>query len=163
MHARSGLKTEYLSEEWFDCIRTGIEAGGKNGLNAWIYDEEGWPSGFAGGIVPAMAEDFQAKFITIEDHVTNKDTEDAILAVYNYNKDDNTFCRCSDIHNLDSVKSDSLLAVRKHINPFYIDTMNKRAVEMFLKVTHEEYYKRFSKEFGETMHGFFTDESGMVG
>lgn len=158
MHARSGLKTEYLSEEWFDCIRTGIEAGGKNGLNAWIYDEEGWPSGFAGGIVPAMAEDFQAKFITIEEYDTDQDAEDAILALYYYNKEDKTFCRRSGNHDTDTVKSDSLLAVRKHINPFYIDTMNKRAVEMFLKVTHEEYYKRFAKEFGETMQGFFTDE-----
>lgn len=32
MHARSGLKTEYLSEEWFDCIKTGIEAGKKPDL-----------------------------------------------------------------------------------------------------------------------------------
>ena len=26
MHARSGLKTDYLSPDWFDCIRTGINA-----------------------------------------------------------------------------------------------------------------------------------------
>ena len=25
MHARSGLKTEYLSKEWFDCVRTCIK------------------------------------------------------------------------------------------------------------------------------------------
>ena len=48
MHARGGLKTEYLSERWFDCIRACVEESKKVNMNAWSYDENGWPSGFAG-------------------------------------------------------------------------------------------------------------------
>ncbi|MBQ7879299.1 MAG: hypothetical protein IJ317_01485, partial [Clostridia bacterium] len=49
MHARAGLKTEYLSEEWFDCINACIDYAKSQGMEAWAYDENGWPSGFVGG------------------------------------------------------------------------------------------------------------------
>ena len=35
MHARTGLETEYLSEEWYDCITTCVEEAKKLGLEAW--------------------------------------------------------------------------------------------------------------------------------
>lgn len=31
MHARSGLKTDYLESDWFDCIEAGIDEGKKTG------------------------------------------------------------------------------------------------------------------------------------
>ena len=48
MHARGGLMTEYMSDEWFDCIKACIDEAEKQGMDAWAYDENGWPSGFAG-------------------------------------------------------------------------------------------------------------------
>ncbi|MBO5653352.1 MAG: hypothetical protein J6S44_03970, partial [Clostridia bacterium] len=48
MHARIGLKTEYLGEKWFSCIKACLDHAKKLGMNAWIYDENGWPSGFVG-------------------------------------------------------------------------------------------------------------------
>ena len=52
MHARGGLQTEYLGQEWQDNISVGIECGKKYHMGAWIYDENGWPSGFGNGIRP---------------------------------------------------------------------------------------------------------------
>ena len=49
MHARGGLKTPYLSEEWMQAIGACCDEAEKLGMNAWAYDENGWPSGFAGG------------------------------------------------------------------------------------------------------------------
>ncbi|MBP5467158.1 MAG: hypothetical protein J6Y43_06330 [Clostridia bacterium] len=49
MHARAGLKTPYLSEEWFDRIRFCARKAKELGMQAWAYDENGWPSGFVGG------------------------------------------------------------------------------------------------------------------
>lgn len=46
MHARSGLMTEYLSEDWMQCIEACADEAEKLGMKAWIYDENGWPSGF---------------------------------------------------------------------------------------------------------------------
>ncbi len=49
MHARSGLITEYLSEDWMQCIEACADEAENLGMKAWIYDENGWPSGFVGG------------------------------------------------------------------------------------------------------------------
>ena len=51
MHARVGLDTEYLGDEWFECIRACVAEAEKLGMNAWLYDEDRWPSGAASGKV----------------------------------------------------------------------------------------------------------------
>ena len=48
MHSRVGLATPYLSEEWFDLIRACADEARKNDMEAWLYDEDRWPSGAAG-------------------------------------------------------------------------------------------------------------------
>jgi hypothetical protein len=54
VHPRPGLVTEYLSDEWFDLFRYTLDKGKQLGLNTWMYDENSYPSGFAGGHVPAQ-------------------------------------------------------------------------------------------------------------
>ena len=51
MHSRAGLITEYLGDEWFDLINAVADAGEKMGMESWLYDEDRWPSGSAGGKV----------------------------------------------------------------------------------------------------------------
>ena len=41
---------------------------------------------------------------------------------------------------------------------FFPDLMNPKAVDYFISLTHEEYYKRFSGYFGTVIKGIFTDE-----
>ena len=53
IHPRYGLITEYLSDEWFDRVKYSVDKAKELGLYAWIYDENSFPSGFAGGFVPA--------------------------------------------------------------------------------------------------------------
>ena len=50
MHSRTGLETEYLGEEWFRLINAVTDAGVEEDMDAWLYDEDRWPSGSAGGI-----------------------------------------------------------------------------------------------------------------
>lgn len=50
MHARSGLLTEYLSDEWFDCIHTCVEEAKKQGLRPGAMMKR------AGPAVPLAAE-----------------------------------------------------------------------------------------------------------
>ena len=65
MHSRVGMATPYLSEEYMDLVRTCIEKGKQNGMLAWLYDEDKWPSGFAGGFNTKDVENRQkALFIT---------------------------------------------------------------------------------------------------
>ena len=171
MHARSGLTTEYLSEDWYRCIETGIKTAREENLQAWIYDEEGWPSGFAGGLVTAMSKDFHAKFMTLMEYEKASDIEwDKMLAVYEVEKD-GTFRRVSqsEIAEGKQIKKETTLktevvnsihyiGIKKHIQQYYIDVMNKAAVDAFLSVTHQAYYDRFGEYFGNELQGFFTDE-----
>ena len=99
MHARSGLETPYLSDEWFDRIRECTVHADKIGLEPWAYDENGWPSGFVGGELlkdPANLENYLEysfgaydKDALVSYDVTkdqliriNNDTSDTCLNVY---------------------------------------------------------------------------------
>ena len=48
MHARSGLTLEYMSDAWFHAVDICRKEAAAQGMEAWCYDENGWPSGFAG-------------------------------------------------------------------------------------------------------------------
>jgi hypothetical protein len=52
MHARDGLnntETPYFSDGWWEAVKASVEHGEKVGFAAWLYDEDKWPSGAAGG------------------------------------------------------------------------------------------------------------------
>ena len=51
MHCRAGMSTEYLSDEFMKLIKACVKKAKKEDMLAWLYDEDRWPSGFAGGIV----------------------------------------------------------------------------------------------------------------
>ena len=51
MHSRSGMATEYLSEDFMDLVKACCEKAKKEDMLAYLYDEDRWPSGFAGGYV----------------------------------------------------------------------------------------------------------------
>ncbi len=61
LHSRIGLLTEYLSKNWFNVMAAGVKSSQALGIDAWFYDEDKWPSGFAGGIVPLKNSAFQAR------------------------------------------------------------------------------------------------------
>src|SRR6187455_1211353 len=65
MHSRTGLVTEYLGTEWFELINACADEAEKLGMEAWLYDEDRWPSGTAGGIVTQEPK-FRLKFIHLE-------------------------------------------------------------------------------------------------
>lgn len=51
LHSRNGLQTKYLSKQWFDLMRVCVDHAKKRGMLIWLYDEDRYPSGAAGGIV----------------------------------------------------------------------------------------------------------------
>lgn len=61
MHARPGLVTPYLSEEWFQAIGAILEKSRELGMFMWIYDEYPWMSGMAEYRVPKLHPDFRIR------------------------------------------------------------------------------------------------------
>jgi hypothetical protein len=51
MHSRVGLDTPYMQEDFMSCVKTCVAAAKERGMIAYLYDEDRWPSGAAGGLV----------------------------------------------------------------------------------------------------------------
>lgn len=51
MHSRDGMATPYLSDEFMELIESCVDKAEKEGMYAYLYDEDRWPSGSAGGII----------------------------------------------------------------------------------------------------------------
>lgn len=145
MHARGGLTTEYLGDKWFDCIKACLDEGEKDGLESWAYDENGWPSGFAGGKLLDDQENCD-RYLTYTKGKYDKE------AMVSYRIDGDRFIRASE--DGDGV----YLNVYEHISNSTADILNGEVVDKFISLTHEEYRKRFNSEFGKKLKGFFTDE-----
>ena len=71
MHARGGLATEYMGDEWFDNVAASIEEGDRRGMHSWAYDENGWPSGFGGGKVNGLGDEYRQKTLFAESIADN--------------------------------------------------------------------------------------------
>lgn len=158
MHARGGLKTEYLSGEWMDAVRISAEEAKKLNMEAWLYDEEGWPSGFAGGRVTSLGPYYHMRWMEQEKTEWKRvDWQKKILGIY-----DEAGHYLGDIKEeiRKSIKNKNTLiyVVYEKINPYYVDVLNPKVIEKFIEVTHEEYKKKFPIEMGNVIPGFFTDE-----
>ena len=148
MHARGGLETEYMSEEWFEAVQASVDEAKRLGMNAWCYDENGWPSGFAGGELLKDSANW-AHYLTFE----VKDCFDpAALAVFTLH--DRKLQRVT----APVAGETSYQCVYDCTNSSVTDILNPRVVDAFIEATHERYYERFADEFGKTITGFFTDE-----
>ena len=148
IHARSGLKIEYLGDSWFKSYRLTIEECKRYGIEVWIYDEEGWPSGFAGGLVALSGEDFVIKHLVksqaIDEHLGSK------RLIGSYKKVENKWMLCS--------KKEAECHIYYRAEYPYVDLLNPKVTEKFLQITHEKYKEHFQDEFGKTIKGIFTDE-----
>ena len=61
MHPRAGLLTPYGSRKWFEIIRWIVDEAEKLGMKAWLYDEDPFPSGPAGGRIFLDHPEFAAR------------------------------------------------------------------------------------------------------
>lgn len=148
MHARLGITTEYLGEKWFSCIGACLKKAKELGMNAWIYDENGWPSGFVGGKL-LKNEDFLARFLEYE--VKSEFDESAFCV---FKKTEKGFERIKDKGQV----CDEYHCVYLRVSPANTDILNPAVTDAFIKETHEKYYERFPESFGRELVGFFTDE-----
>lgn len=150
MHARGGLETEYMSEDWFDCVKVCIDEAKKQGMEAWAYDENGWPSGFAGGALLENPENHVAGLVC-EKSAEFPAEDENILGVYNVTENGakRVFASCG-------IKE--YVIIRRKKDPSYVDVMNPEITRQFIEKTHEVYKEKLGEDFGKAMPGFFTDE-----
>ncbi|MBL8993439.1 MAG: glycoside hydrolase, partial [Spirochaetia bacterium] len=147
MHSRVGLITPYLSKKWFDCVKACLKEAAATGTDAWLYDEDKWPSGFAGGIVPEMGKAYRLKVLkAIRPEELDKENDEVLSKIQ---------------------RPEGEVLIAKHTAPLgnawfngasYVDMMNPEVVKKFLEVTVDGYKKEVGEHFGKEIPGIFTDE-----
>ncbi|MBR4256516.1 MAG: hypothetical protein IKQ18_05075, partial [Clostridia bacterium] len=168
MHSRAGLITEYLGDEWFDLINKTADHGEAVGMESWLYDEDRWPSGSAGGKVTVDPQ-YRMKSLYIFETTPEKyEHEDDELCVFSAMLDGLKLGDYEQIkpEDVKGVKGRKILQFRiipdKPNSGFngttYIDTMSVKAVDKFIEMTHEEYKKHCGDRLGKSIKGIFTDE-----
>ncbi|MBP0990240.1 MAG: hypothetical protein J5874_03575 [Oscillospiraceae bacterium] len=146
MHARGGLKTEYLSDEWMSCIEAAAKCAKEQGMNAWAYDENGWPSGFAGG---KLLEEEENRDCYILSRVGDYDENASV----SYLLDGDELVRTAKKN-----RDGEYLNLYIKVAVSTVDILDPGVVDKFIKITHEAYKARFGERFSDEIHGFFTDE-----
>ena len=171
MHSRTGLKTEYLGNEWIECIKECSKEAKKLGMQAWLYDEDRWPSGTAGGMVTKNPE-FRQKFISM--HRLRKEEFDLINYGQEYINsfaikltDNDKIIDYYEVTDKYQVKEDYQVLIfikeeqqkQDFYNGYtYVDTLNIDAVNEFLNITLDKYKEKCGDLLGNEITGIFTDE-----
>ncbi len=151
MHARAGLTTEYMSKEWFDCIRACVDEGKRVGMDMWSYDEDGWPSGSSGGMIPQMGDEYRLKYIELSENGEGGE----VIACYAV---DGTSYRYLGKETSKLFDGERLYYIKLYINEYYVDILDPKVVKVFIDTTYERYKTELGDKLGNEMPGFFTDE-----
>ena len=174
MHSRTGLATEYLSDEFMDMVKLCCDKAEQENMLAWLYDEDRWSSGPAGGLVTKNKQ-FRRKRLMLfpEDQGWNTPKAEALqtgesylLAVYDVILDNDGFLsayrRIDKNANAVGTKWYAYCVNEKESPWFnyqtYIDAMDPEAVAEFIKVTHKRYQAVIGQRFGKSVPAIFTDE-----
>ncbi|MCU0509609.1 MAG: glycoside hydrolase, partial [Anaerolineae bacterium] len=167
MHSRAGLRTPYMGPDWLAAVRAAVDEARSCSMQAWLYDEDKWPSGYGGGASVAGNPAHRAKHL-----VRKVDTRLNLLAervaTFRAREAGGVLVDiCPDPAPRLSHPDDRLvqfypavMALGNEIfNDYaYVDLLNADAVAAFLNTTHNVYASEIGDEFGRTVPGIFTDE-----
>ncbi|MBE6653555.1 MAG: hypothetical protein E7610_09105 [Ruminococcaceae bacterium] len=166
MHCRAGMSTTYLSDEFMELVKACTDHAKENNMLAWLYDEDMWPSGFGGGYV-TRDHSFRQRYLVFTCDPNYMSSTDALLiarfdVVLGKDKSLSSYRKVIDGDAVEGV----LWSVWREIaednprynNQAYVDTLNKKAIERFIEVTHKRYFETVGDDFGKTVPAIFTDE-----
>ena len=166
MHARPGLKNEYLGEEFMELIKVCSDRAEEEGMLAWLYDEDYCPSGSAGGFVRENKA-YRSKVLTFTVTPCESGTVEEFLQTAKPH-----LVACFDL----LLNSDGSIKEYKKINENekeigtkwyvymktssrgYVDTLNKEAIGEFIRITYDGYKNTVGDKFGKSVPAIFTDE-----
>jgi hypothetical protein len=165
VHPRPGLMTPYLSPEWFRLWRVALDEAKRLDMNIWIYDENSYPSGFAGGWVPELMPESRGRGLKLAEVKTAPKWDASLIAVLKLDGDavEDVSARLKSGESLPAGRYVVATLLRAgnspwHGNRSYVDLLYPGVTEKFIEVTHEAYKRELGNEFGKRIPGIFTDE-----
>lgn len=137
IHARAGLGIPYMGQRWFQIYDACVRWAEENDFDIWIYDEYGWPSGFSGGKVNGLGEEYQLKRI-VSSPSPIRDERHRFLSAYQGEYGEIYLYYVCDRN--------------------YVDLMDPKVTTEFISCVYQVYYDRYKTYFGKVIKGVFTDE-----
>jgi hypothetical protein len=166
VHPRPGLVSEYISDRWYEMFRYTLDKGKELGMNVWIYDENSYPSGFAGGHVPAeMPESCnQGQGLQLQKFERLPDTAAGFFLCLK--EESGKFSDITqDLQQYADKTGNYYLFAKTYYgrSPWYggfsyVDLLYPGVTQKFIEVTMPGYERVAGDEFGKSMPGWFTDE-----
>lgn len=181
MHVRTGMATPYLSDAHMELVKACVEKCRKENMLAWLYDEDRWPSGAAGGIV-TREKKYRARYLlfTVKPYGEQREKAMAFHSSSEAERAESGYLlTCYDIVldekgclksalQIDPVQE--AVGTKWYVyvetpreNPWYnnqtyINTLDPAAIRRFIEVTYERYLETVGEDFGGVVPAIFTDE-----
>ena len=173
VHPRPGLMTPYLSDDWFRLWKASLDEAGKLDMNVWIYDENSYPSGFAGGFVPEALPESRGMGLSFEEAEKLDTIGKDIWYVFNADGKNITETAKKE-GKLPPLENNQKYLIGKaqyspvsgwYAGKWHVDLLKKGVTEKFLDITMEAYANvpEIRNEFGKRVPGIFTDEPHPAG
>ncbi len=170
IHVRTGMSTTYLSDEFMNLVSSCTAHAKEQKMLSWLYDEDRWPSGAAGGYV-TRTDEFRQRMVVFSCNPAFPVKDNTIiLARYDIVLDENKCLKSYKKVELGEEAEGRLWTAYRCIsgnspwynNQAYADTLNPKAIQKFVETTHDQYAKWVGDEFGKTIPAIFTDEPQFV-
>ena len=147
VHSRTGLLTEYLGEDWFKAVDATLDESRKLGMLVWLYDEDKWPSGYSGGTV--LKEDPNYAVKCMYAYPVGKEPVEGSVKMG------------EPVNGIQVYSFTTPMGNPWFNGTSYVDTMSRKAMEVFKREAYDSYYKRYKKDFGNLIVAEFTDEPAL--
>lgn len=180
MHVRTGMDTPYLSDEYMDLIKSCVDKAKKEQMLAYLYDEDRWPSGAAGGLV-TRDKRYRSRYLLFthtpygsgelkkqdNSRAAGARTENGyLLACFDVRLNERGELVSSRvIDENEEALYDKWYAYAEtpnesgwYNNQTYVNTLSKEAMDRFIEITYESYNRVIADEFDKTVPSIFTDE-----
>ena len=182
IHVRTGLTIPYLSSEFIDHVKECIEEAKKKEMLVWLYDEDRWPSGSAGGMLskdesrrqkyllftptPYNGTKYKYPITASGSNYEERSENGYLLACFDIILDQEGYLvKYSRINEREEAEGAKWYAYIESPSPnpwyndqTYINTLDKKAIDAFIALTYETYKQHVGPEFGDTIPAIFTDE-----
>jgi hypothetical protein len=178
-HARAGLATPYLGDAWMQAFAAAVQGAKDGGGTCWIYDEDRWPSGNAGGLISAQNEAYRATslvphFIPAGASAPLAQADDRTRATYRV-----TGRRGATVERVERIDLDGSTQDVAEFDRLVLVTrpeprrdwwggesdsnlLEPAVTRQYIRLTHDLYEQQFGSEFGRSVPGIFTDEPNLL-
>jgi len=160
MHARVGLITPYLGPRWMECIAATVDEGKKADIRSWLYDEDKWPSGSVGRVIPEMGPEWQQKRLQLLEAPADEYQPQAnALATFVGVRVGKQLSEVERVPDHRVSPDEKRTVFHFFWQPVgYADLLKPEVVDKFIELTHEAYKRLCGADFGDAIPGIFTDE-----